>query len=376
MNEFAKSKILVIEDEDSIRENIVEMLTDLGYQVSMAKDGVEGISQTISFQPHLILCDIMMPKMDGYQVLQTLRNSGTQANIPFIFLTSLSESSQIREGILTGADDYLTKPFKFSDIIAAIENRLKREQKHKEEVKAQILKYRHDINKISSHEYNTPLSSILGFLNILTENFSDFNETEVLSMLELVTISCKRLKKSLDNSQLYSLLNHIDPKDTQYKQYTEGCVSINEKWVNDLCLTMAHESEISLDSAVALTVEIQNAELSISESNFRKVLEELLDNAIKFSDKEASVHIAGIKLKDTYQLSIANQGREFKTESIEQIGPYTQFEREKYEQQGLGLGLWIAKELIRLNHGQLTISSGKGNTVVTVDIQLYEPHNH
>ncbi|WP_428663289.1 response regulator [Runella sp.] len=117
-------KVLIIDDEDFIRENIAEMLTLLEYEVAMAVNGKDGISKIVSFQPDVILCDITMPFMNGYQVLEILRNSGAQANTPFIFLTSMAGAAERREGILMGADDYVTKPFEFSDLISAIEKQL------------------------------------------------------------------------------------------------------------------------------------------------------------------------------------------------------------------------------------------------------------
>ncbi len=188
-------KILIIEDEDAIRENIAEMLSICGYQVEVAANGREGISQTLVFKPDVIVCDIMMPFMNGYQVLETLRSSNSQANTPFIFLTSMANPSEIREGMLIGADDYLTKPFTFSDLIAAIESRLKREKLRKEELNTQIKEYQYNLNKVSTHEYNTPLSSMLGFLNLLSNHYSSFDKEETISMLELITFSCIRLKK-------------------------------------------------------------------------------------------------------------------------------------------------------------------------------------
>ncbi|AEI49505.1 hybrid sensor histidine kinase/response regulator [Runella slithyformis] len=370
MNEFLNAKILVIEDEESIRENIIEMLSICGYQMSSAKDGMEGISQIMLIQPDLILCDIMMPKMDGYKVLQTLRNSATHANIPFIFLTSLSETAKIRKGMMTGADDYITKPFKFPDIIAAVENRLSRERKRKEELSDLILQYRRNSHKISSHEYNTPFGSILGFLYLLKENISEFNEEETLSMLEMMIVSCRRLKNTLDNSHLYSLLTQLDPKDTMYRQYTEGHFSVCDEWISEICQTVGHESKINLDLSVSFNITIQNAELSIAEANFRKVVMELVDNAIKFSNGTSPVHLVGLMLKDKYSLTITDRGREFKEDHIKAIAPYVQFEREKYEQQGLGLGLWISNKLLQLNNGRLTVSSLEGFTSVTVEVPL------
>ncbi|WP_428663906.1 hybrid sensor histidine kinase/response regulator [Runella sp.] len=366
------TKVLIIEDEDAIRENIAEMLSLSGYEVKTANNGSDGISQTLVFKPDVIVCDIMMPVMNGYQVLKTLRSSTSQANTPFIFLTSMANPAEIREGMLIGADDYLTKPFNFSELIATIESRLKRERIRKEELNARIKEYQCSLNKVSTHEYNTPLSSIMGFLHLLSDHYYSFNKEETLSMLELITISCIRLKKTLDNTQLHFLLQQLEPSSNWYNQYTTGHALIEEYWVIQFTSTLAHQYEINFVRKTFFSVSIEKANIAISETNLKKILEELIENAFKFSDDETSIEIIGKKTENTYTLSIKNQGREFKQDHIQQTGPYIQFEREKYEQQGLGLGLWIAQELVTINKGQFEIDSKDGFTVVTIVFQIHK----
>ncbi|SOD97403.1 response regulator [Spirosoma fluviale] len=121
-------RILVIEDVAQIRENIAELLTISGYEVQTAADGVKGISLAQQCLPELILSDIMMPDMDGYQVLQRVRMNPNLAHTPFIFLTAKSDMLDLRYSMNLGADDYLTKPFRTSELLKAIESRLTRVQ--------------------------------------------------------------------------------------------------------------------------------------------------------------------------------------------------------------------------------------------------------
>lgn len=116
--------ILVIEDQTDVRENIVELLELSNYQVSSAPDGKAGVKQALASPPDLILCDIMMPEMDGYEVLYLLSKNPSTASLPFIFLTAKAEKSDLRKGMNMGADDYLTKPFEEMELLGAIERRL------------------------------------------------------------------------------------------------------------------------------------------------------------------------------------------------------------------------------------------------------------
>ena len=123
---MSKQKILIIEDNSDIRENAVELLTLSGYEVIEAGDGREGAKLALQELPDLILCDIMMPVIDGYGVLNILSKHRETYNIPFIFLTAKAEKSDMRKGMTLGADDYITKPFDETDLLTAIENRLKK----------------------------------------------------------------------------------------------------------------------------------------------------------------------------------------------------------------------------------------------------------
>lgn len=123
------SKLLLIEDEDTLRENIAELLILNGYQVSTAKDGQQGLSQAALDPPDLIICDIMMPLLDGYQVLAVIRSTSALVRTPFIFLTAKADNPDFRYGMNLGADDYLTKPVTSRDLILAIESRLKHKQR-------------------------------------------------------------------------------------------------------------------------------------------------------------------------------------------------------------------------------------------------------
>ena len=123
---MATQKILVIEDQEDVRENIVELLQLSNYEVTSAPDGKEGVKKALDAPPDLILCDIMMPGMDGYEVLYLLSKNPATCALPFIFLTAKSEKQDFRKGMRMGADDYITKPFEGMDLLGAIERRLEK----------------------------------------------------------------------------------------------------------------------------------------------------------------------------------------------------------------------------------------------------------
>ncbi|MEA5596642.1 EAL domain-containing response regulator [Rivularia sp. UHCC 0363] len=118
------TKILVIEDEESVRENIVDLLEAESFEILAAADGKIGVDLAVSEVPDLILCDLMMPNINGYEVLQKLHSQAATATIPFIFLTARTAKADLRKGMDLGADDYLTKPFTRSELLNTITSRL------------------------------------------------------------------------------------------------------------------------------------------------------------------------------------------------------------------------------------------------------------
>ena len=124
-------KILLVEDDASLRENIEELLDLNGFRVFTAPNGKVAIEVAQKEHPDLVLCDIMMPEMDGYEVLEELSSFEATRNIPFIFVSAKTERHDVRKGMDMGADDYLTKPFEEEELINTINARLERPSKWK-----------------------------------------------------------------------------------------------------------------------------------------------------------------------------------------------------------------------------------------------------
>jgi CRP/FNR family cyclic AMP-dependent transcriptional regulator len=135
---MSNKTILIIEDNEDIRENVAEILTLSDYKVLTAANGREGIEVAQKNKPDLIICDIMMPGIDGYGVLHVLHKEAETQNIPFIFLTSKSERSDFRAAMEMGADDYITKPFAGNELLNAIESRFRKSDILKKNLSADV----------------------------------------------------------------------------------------------------------------------------------------------------------------------------------------------------------------------------------------------
>lgn len=115
------TSILVIDDEGVLRDELVDLLTFAGYEAVGVDNGTTGIAHVSQHHPDVILCDVMMPDVDGHQVLTELRRDPTTAQIPFIFMTARAAEDDIQQGMALGADHYITKPFRYKDLIEMIE---------------------------------------------------------------------------------------------------------------------------------------------------------------------------------------------------------------------------------------------------------------
>lgn len=124
-----KKRILIIEDNEAVRDNLEETLGLFGYDTISAEDGNQGVKLALENPPDLILCDVMMPKLDGFGVLNILSKKHQTAEIPFVFLTAKTEKDDFRRGMNLGADDYITKPFYKDELLQVIETRLKKSER-------------------------------------------------------------------------------------------------------------------------------------------------------------------------------------------------------------------------------------------------------
>ncbi len=152
-------KLLVIEDDLILRENLKELLSIHGYDVSTACDGEEGLHAIKSMNPSLVICDIRMPKLNGYELFEEVKNM-PESFMPFLFLSAKVDHQNIRKGMNLGADDYLTKPVNKKDLLAAVETRLKLRAKQLLEISERSSKNINEKLVLSTEEANEILAKI------------------------------------------------------------------------------------------------------------------------------------------------------------------------------------------------------------------------
>lgn len=182
------NKILIIEDEPAIRSNLLKLLSIEGFQMLGAENGVCGVELAKTDHPDLIICDILMPKLDGYGVLKALQEDPTTATIPFIFLTAKADRSDWRQAMNMGADDYLTKPFSRSELLEAIATRLQKQ----ENLSQQLKQAQDQLNHLQHYNQLTNLPNRL----VLQEQFEQqLAQTSKSPQLPLLAIGLEQLHR-------------------------------------------------------------------------------------------------------------------------------------------------------------------------------------
>ncbi len=311
----------------------------------------------------------MMPELDGYQVLGELKAHPTTATIPFIFLTAKSTSTDLRQGMNLGADDYLTKPFTHQDLLATIRSRIQKHETFEKKNQEQLDELRNNITLFLPHELRTPLNGIIGTTQLLMSDFEEMSPNEIQEMLENISISATRLYRLTCNFLLYADLELLNRDPQRLKYFPKGSISDPEILIKNVIQKKIKESSCIEHK---LYFEIEKLALNIPEEIFNKITEELIDNAIKFSDSNNLISVKGYKTMNRYCLEFINSGRGMTAEQIARIGAYQQFERHIYEQQGSGLGLILVKRLVQFYQGDMEIESTPGKTtIVRIFLSLF-----
>jgi len=361
-------KYLIIDDSKYFRILIKFILkkSQENIQIFEAENGKVGVQLALKHLPDLVICDIMMPELDGYGVLQALREHPTTQSIPFIFLSSRVDKADQRHGMELGADDYLTKPFTKEELLGAIAARLKKYELFYRQSQKELDELRDHLTHSLPHELHTPLTGILGLSRVILDVYH-IEDPRVVEMINMIHNSAQVLYRLTQNFLLYAELEILsnDPENFQKMNIFQEA-TFTEEIITNLAIKKSEKYQRKADIYLSIT---QDKFIKISAPKFEKILEEILDNAFKFSQPGTPIEIKTHTDDVFWKIDVMDYGKGMSPSEIERIGAYVQFQRKLYEQQGSGLGLIIAKRLTELYGGELIISSIPGQqTMVRISL--------
>ena len=356
-------KILVIDDAQYILDNIAILLGIEGYDVETASDGVEGVDKAFAIIPDLILCDISMPRMDGFEVLKAVRDNPATSSTPFIFLSAFAN---IREGMNLGSDDYIVKPFTRNVLLASIKARMERRKQEETKVQDKFNTLAENVVITMPHEFRTVLNEILNATFLLKECKNSQEYDSIDELTDMIVFNVRRMQKITDNFVLMTKVQSYKRAPNLFDEFRQFKTDNPSVIVKDIVGLISSYRERQNDTSV----ECPDMDISLNmfSEHFYKCCYELIDNAFAYSAKGSKVNITTQKdeMLSQFIVKIVDHGRGMSKEQINDIYAFRQIDRKDYEQQGVGLGLMLAKELVQLYGGKFEITSEKdeGTTVI------------
>ena len=368
----AEYKILVVDD---VQSNVLLLKALLGrerFGIVYAMSGTEALEKVKSEHPDLILLDVMMPDMDGFEVAGRLKVEPEYAEIPIIFLTALNDSASVVRGFQLGANDFISKPFRREELLIRVEHQLslvdaRRIILRQTEELRKTIAGRDKLYSVIAHDLRSPMASIKMLCNTIMMSIDKQTvPADMFEMLEMTNRTAEEVFSLLDNllkwtkSQLGKLSNV--PQTIDMVGLIDGVIEVFKPIAGSKSISL------KLDSAV------ESVHVTVDIEMIKSVVRNLISNAIKFSHKDTTVVIR-VKVQDVEDenkteegndkevlVTVSDSGCGIKKEDQEKLlneaTHFTTFGTDSEE--GSGLGLLLCKDFVSKNHGRLWFTSEEG----------------
>ena len=362
-----KEQILIVEDDLAMSTGIREVLELAGYKVQLAENGQEAMQALQRFRPDLIISDIMMPEMNGYELLEELRRHPHWDAVPFIFLTAKGQRADIRAGKQLGADDYLVKSVDLDDLLVVVRAKLDRAIVLKQQSLKEMDTLKNTILNMLSHEFRTPLTYITGYVDLMQEG--DWSVDDLQKFLGRIKGGSARLNRLVED---FLLLVRFETGDAQQAYLMDKRPF--DDWPMLVQRVFDGRRDLAARRSVDLVADIRPdlPRIDAHENYLENALLRLVDNAIKFSKPGGGRVTVRVRADDRrVGVRVIDQGIGIPMlELIKMFDKFHQINRERMEQQGAGISLAIVKGVAELHHGEAECSSEEG---VGSEFRMYLP---
>ncbi len=346
------SLILLVDDEQANLELFSTILEDEGYRTLSARDASLALKLLETEKPDLIISDIYMPEMGGFEFYEKVQGIPELRSVPFIFLSALSDRAHVREGKELGADDYLTKPIDIDELVTTVRGKLKRAASMRSAMQNEFNALKEQILSTLSHELNTPLTYIIGFSEIISSAASSITTNELKEFADLIHHGGGRLKNLVDDFLITIQIDSGQTASYYDNDKKEFDLSQSLKTVVEEYKPLAAEKGLAFDANISKPLPVM-----ASDTLIRDIVGRLLSNAIKFTAAGA-VSISASSDSDRVRLEVTDTGVGIPESEMGKIREkFYQVNKDKQQQQGAGLGLYIAANLAEINRCTLDITS-------------------
>lgn len=354
--------ILIVDDIPKNLQVLSNILNKEGFNIAFASNGDQALMSISEVKPDLILLDIMMPEVDGYEVADKLKSNKETSEIPIIFLTGKAETEDIVKGFKHGAVDYITKPFNSVELISRVNThlslKLSKDELHRKNNELQLIRKeleetiasKDKFFSIISHDLKGPFSGFLGLSGMLADEYEDLTGEEIANIGVSLNSAANRLFSLLEN-----LLNWSRTQLGRM-EYAPYSIKLNEIVDKNIKIQL----QTAQSKGIQLINEIKNDYLVYADENMlNTILRNLISNAIKFTDKDGYVKVYAESEEDFMVIYVEDNGLGMKKSAKEKIFRIDS----KYSthgtnnEKGTGLGLILCKELVETQGGKISFES-------------------
>lgn len=374
MKELFNNTILIVDDTPENIDILVELLEDFDKKIAI--NGVDALETAFEDPPDLILLDIMMPEMDGYEVCVKLRQSEKTKDVPIIFLTAKTEKEDIIKGFEAGGQDYITKPFDARELLERVKTQLELKTQREDlknmneileekvqERTAQLQDALKELDKANkdlqgldtaknnflnmiSHEIRTPLNGIVGAAYLLNDVMGEDNEFgEFVEML----------KTSVDRLEEFSTVALIITQ-LQANNYEIIRKQHNANKVLDKCIESLNEYSIEQNKIIKKDQIDPFLEINIDEKLFLRALKSVIHNAIKYTPENERIIVKAYSKEEKSIIEVINRGKGFTEEALKNLFKPFGIGEQHYDQ-NVGLSLRAAKMIMKAHDGDIIIEN-------------------
>ncbi len=364
-----KVSILIVDDNPTNLHVLLEYLEESGFEILIARSGEGAIQQLVHFQPDLILLDVVMPGMNGFETCRRLKANKETQEIPVVFMSALSETVDKVKGFEVGGVDYVTKPFQQEEVLARINAHLtiRRQQQYIQAQKALLEEQNNQLSELNvmkdkffsiiSYNLRSPFLSLLGLTEFIIKNLEYSSQEEIKEVVG-------NLRKSIEN--LYELLKNL----LTWSTIQRGSLGYHPKQL--------HVQEIVARNITLLTPDARQKQIIIRSSIKEEtmvyadadmvyaIIRNLISNALKFTDTSGKIEISATEDDQFVEISVLDTGIGIPEEDLPNLFRIdTRYKkRGTAGEEGTGIGLILCKELVEKNGGRIWVESkiGKGTT--------------
>jgi two-component system sensor histidine kinase/response regulator len=368
LDQDLQPSVLIVDDIAENLQVLGNILNELDIEFSYATSGKEALEAVSFNKPDLILLDVNMPEMTGFEVCEILKKNPDTRDIPVIFLTAKTEPEDVIKGLTVGGIDYVTKPFNTKELTARVNSHLElsisrriitaqKDELHKLNIQLEeTIASKDKFFSIIAHDLRSPFNTLIGFSDLLLKSFDDREPEEIKKFLKHIN----------DSSQLgFNLLNNL----LEWSRSQTGEIKY-EPVLFDFAQLVDEVIDLHSGTAEKKKIKLDGSGLAIGEVNADRkmiytVLRNLVSNALKFTQPGGEIRISGKDMGNEFEISVSDSGVGIPANKLDKLFSISEniSTQGTDNEMGTGLGLLLCKEFVEKNGGKIRVQSavGKGS---------------